>query len=160
MSVIRVFFDTNVLVYAHDESSSFHIQSATLLNLVLEANNIRGVIAEQNLVELYRILTNASAMTGNPLTPRDAISLIQQTYLNGSFEIVYPTIESLNKTFDLADQRNAMSARVFDIRLACLVVEAKIDYFATHNIKDFHSINGLCPLTPREILMAITNRSS
>ena len=155
MSMTRIFFDTNVLVYAHDESSSFHAQSATLLNLVLEDNNIRGVIAEQNLVELYRILTNASAMTGNPLTPVDAKNLIQQTYLNEIFEIIYPTRLSVNKTLDLAVARNAMSAKIFDIRLASLVLEAKVDYLATYNIKDFQNINGLCPLTPREILVAM-----
>jgi len=55
MSVIRVFFDTNFLVYAHDESSSFHTESAMLLTLALEVNKIQGIIAEQNLIELYRI---------------------------------------------------------------------------------------------------------
>ena len=76
MSVIRVFFDTNILVYAHDESSLFHAESATLLNLALEEKEVRGVIAEQNLVELYKIITNASAMRGKPITPTDAKNLI------------------------------------------------------------------------------------
>lgn len=157
MSMIRVFFDTNVLVYAHDESSTFHAESATILNYAC-VSEIRGVIAEQNLVELYRILTNASAMTGNPLTPADTKSLIKQTYLNGNIEIIYPTSLSLNKTFELAVETNAMSARIFDIRLASLVLDAKVDYFATYNTKDFKSINALCPLTPREIIVAIANR--
>ncbi|MBA3920662.1 MAG: PIN domain-containing protein [Nostocaceae cyanobacterium] len=159
MNVIRVFFDTNVLVYAHDESSSFHAESATLLTFALEANDIQGVIAEQNLIELYRILTNATAMKGNPLTALDASNLINSIYLNDLWDIIYPTRPRLNKTFELAVDRNIMSAKIFDIRLASLVLDADIDYFATHNIKDFQSINGIQSMTPREILVALANRN-
>ncbi|MCC5636055.1 PIN domain-containing protein [Nostoc sp. CHAB 5844] len=157
MSALRIFFDTNVLVYAHDEGATFHAESATLLNLVLEKSKIRGVIGEQNLVELYRIISNKSAMTGKPLSPNDAKSLIEQTYLNEYFEIVYPTIGILNKTLDLAVQINAVSARIFDVRLASLVLSARVDYFATYNLKDFQGINGISPLIPREILVAVNN---
>ncbi|MBD2435358.1 hypothetical protein [Nostoc sp. FACHB-110] len=159
MSARRIFFDTNVLVYVHDETAIFHPESATLLNLVLEVNNIQGVIGEQNLVELYRIITNKSAMTGKPLSPNDAKNLIKQTYLSGYFEIVYPTINSINETLDLAVKINAVSARIFDVRLASLVLSARVDYFATYNIKDFQGINGISPLIPREILVAVNDSS-
>lgn len=33
---IRVLFDTNVLVYAHDESAAYHTDSAELLKLAIE----------------------------------------------------------------------------------------------------------------------------
>ncbi len=49
---IRVLFDTNILVYAHDESSIYHLDSADLLTLAIE-NKIQGVLAEQNIVELF-----------------------------------------------------------------------------------------------------------
>jgi predicted nucleic acid-binding protein len=157
MSEIRIFFDTNVLVYAHDEEATFHAESATLLNLVLEQSNIRGVLGEQNLVELYRIITNKLAMTGKPLSPSDAKNLINKTYLNEYFEIIYPTIDSINETLELAVKINAVSARIFDIRLASLVLKARVDYFATYNIKDFQGINGISPLIPSEILVAVNN---
>jgi predicted nucleic acid-binding protein len=54
---IKVFFDTNILVYAHDELATYHNDSAELLKLAIE-NQIQGVLAEQNIIELYRILTN------------------------------------------------------------------------------------------------------
>lgn len=34
MNQIRIFFDTNVLVYAHDESAVYHKDSAELLTLL------------------------------------------------------------------------------------------------------------------------------
>ncbi len=72
---IRVLFDTNVLVYAHDESATHHRDSAELLALAIE-NRIRGVLAGQNIIELYRILTNSAAMKGTPLSPLQANNLI------------------------------------------------------------------------------------
>jgi predicted nucleic acid-binding protein len=57
MSQIRIFLDTNVLVYAHDTLSKYHTDSADLLAMIFEDTVLR-VLAEQNLIELYRILTN------------------------------------------------------------------------------------------------------
>ncbi|MDA8214527.1 MAG: hypothetical protein M0Z64_04515 [Nitrospiraceae bacterium] len=45
MQKISVFFDTNVLVYAHDELSPFHEKSALLLDLAL-GKEISGIISE------------------------------------------------------------------------------------------------------------------
>ncbi|MEQ9236354.1 type II toxin-antitoxin system VapC family toxin [Coleofasciculus sp. E2-BRE-01] len=61
MSQSKIFFDTNVLVYAHDRSATYHIDSAELLKMAVD-NKIQGVLAEQNIIELYRILTNPTAM--------------------------------------------------------------------------------------------------
>ena len=83
MSQNKIFFDTNVLVYAHDESASYHAASALLLKMALE-NQIQGVIAEQNIIELYRILTLPAAMKGTPLTPGQTQDLIRGTYLSGA----------------------------------------------------------------------------
>ncbi|MDY6804022.1 MAG: type II toxin-antitoxin system VapC family toxin [Cyanobacteriota bacterium] len=101
MSQIKIFFDTNVLVYAHDESAIYHIESAELLQMALEGK-IRGIVAEQNTIELYRILTNPSAMKGNALKASEARDLIAETYLGGTFEILYPTRSTLDKVLELA----------------------------------------------------------
>jgi predicted nucleic acid-binding protein len=89
MQKVSVFFDTNVLVYAHDELSSFHKNSALLLDLALR-KEITAIISEQNIIELYRILTNPSAMREKPLSPSEAKSLIEETYLSGNLRVVYP----------------------------------------------------------------------
>ncbi|MGB5593384.1 MAG: hypothetical protein WBM32_05490 [Crocosphaera sp.] len=92
--------DTNILVYAHDESSVYHVDSADLLKLAIE-NKIQGVLAEQNIVELYRILTNSVAMKGESLTPSQTTNLINNIYLNDNFEIIYPTASTINKILDI-----------------------------------------------------------
>lgn len=153
MSRTKVFIDTNVLVYAHDLSAVHHSDSALLLSMVL-MSSIQSVIAEQNIIELYRILTNSIAMRGNALTSLQARDLISNTYMRGSFEIIYPTRLTIEQVLQLAVEQ-VTSAKIFDIRLAALILNTDIDYFATYNTSDFQNINRLNPLTPQQILAAI-----
>lgn len=154
MSPIRVFFDTNVLVYAHDQSSVYHSDAASLLEAAFQ-QSVQGIVAEQNIVELYRVLTNPVAMTDSPLTPSQASALITETYLSGNFEILFPTTSSIATTLELAVARTITSAKIFDLQLAALASEAAIDYFATYNIRDFRGISALPTMRPQDILAVI-----
>jgi predicted nucleic acid-binding protein len=87
MSLIKVLFDTNVLAYAHDEFFDLHIPSASLIQMAFQGK-IQGIITEQNMMELYRLLTNQTVMKGKPLQPNEAKDLISETYLNGAFDLL------------------------------------------------------------------------
>ncbi|NJO76298.1 MAG: PIN domain-containing protein [Leptolyngbyaceae cyanobacterium RM1_406_9] len=151
MSQTRIFLDTNILVYAHDASSQYHIISADLLTAVM-AGQFQAVLAEQNLLELYRILTNPVAMKNKPLSAVQAKELIENTYLNEVFQIVYSTESLLQQVLSLAVQKNITSAKIFDLRLAAIALSAQVDIFATFNVQDFTGINGLTPLSPQQII--------
>ncbi len=151
MQGVSVFFDTNVLVYAHDELSPFHENSALLLDLVIK-KEISGIISEQNIMELYRILTNASAMSGKPLSPSEAKSLIEGTYLSGDFKIVYPSRDTMKKTLEIVSQKKLSSARVFDVKLYVQALHNKPAYFVTYNTADFKNLGDLPVTTPDEIV--------
>jgi predicted nucleic acid-binding protein len=155
MNQTRIFFDANVLVYAHDRSSSFHIDSASLLKLVF-SRQIKGIIAEQNIIELYRVVTNSVAMKGKPLTPLQATDLIAKTYRSGIFDVVYPDSSTIDKVMKLAISDNIVSAKIFDARLTALILGTDVDYFATYNAKHFKGIKGLNPFTPQQILTALS----
>ncbi len=127
MQGVSVFFDANVLVYAHDELSPFHKKSALLLDLSIR-KEITGIIAEQNIMELYRILTNSSAMSGRHLSPSEAKSLLEETYLSGNLKVIYPSKETMKKTIELASQRKLSSARIFDVRLYVLALQQRPTY--------------------------------
>ncbi|MBF0519091.1 MAG: PIN domain-containing protein [Nitrospirae bacterium] len=151
MSGISVFFDTNVLVYAHDELSPFHEKSALLLDLSL-SKEISGIISEQNIMELYRVLTNAAAMSGKPLSPSEAKALIQGTYLSGELKVVYPSNDTLIKTLEIVSRRRLTSARIFDVRLYVQALQNRPDYFITYNTGDFKSLGDIPVKTPDEIV--------
>ncbi len=152
---VKIFFDTNVLIYAHDRASDFHKDSASLLKLAFSPQ-VKGIIAEQNIIELYRVLTNSVAMKRKPLTPLQATDLIAKTYRSGIFDIVYPDSSTLDKVMLLAKSKNIVSAKIFDTRLAALILGTNTDYFATYNVKHFQEIDGLNPLTPPQILIALS----
>jgi predicted nucleic acid-binding protein len=151
MRGVSVFFDTNVLVYAHDELSPFHEHSALLLELAIQ-KEITGIVSEQNIMELYRVLTNATAMIGKPLSPSEAKSLIGETYLSGELKIVYPSKETMKKTLEIASLRNLSSARIFDVRLYVQALQSRPTYFATYNIDDFKNLGELTLKKPDEII--------
>ena len=151
MSLIKVLFDTNVLAYAHNQASSNHIPSLRLLEMVFQ-NKIHGIIAEQNIIELYRLLTNEVVMKGKALRPQDAQKLIFDTYLNHRFDLLFPDPQNLEQTLVLVVSNNVSSARIFDIRLASLATRAKVDYLVTYNIKDFLGIASLNCAVPEKIL--------
>ncbi len=151
MQGVSVFFDTNVLVYAHDELSPFHDNSALLLDLAIK-KDITGIISEQNIMELYRILTNASAMSGKPLSPSEAKSLIDETYLSGDLKIVYPSKDTMKKTLEIVSRKKLSSARIFDVRLYVQALQHRPTYFVTYNTGDFKNLGDLPIKTPDEIV--------
>lgn len=147
-----VFLDTNVLVYAHDRSSPYHPFSSTVLTHVLN-QTIRRIVSEQNIMGLYRVLTNPMAIQGAKLTEKQVIHLIPQTYLQTAFCIVYPTQSSLTQTMLWAEQFKIRSISIFDLRLAAQVIESKSNYFLTFNKKDVRFLSSIPPvLTPEEWL--------
>lgn len=150
MQGVSVFFDTNVLVYAHDELSRFHYNAALLLDLAIK-KDITGLISEQNIMELYRILTNAAAMSGKPLSPAEAKSLIDETYLSGDLKIVYPSKDTMEKTLEIASSKKLSSARIFDVRLYVQALQNRPTYFVTYNTGDFKNLGDLPVKTPDEL---------
>jgi predicted nucleic acid-binding protein len=51
-------------------------------------------------------------------------------------------------------QRNIVSAKIFDLRLAAVALSAKVDSFVTYNVKDFQDIENLTVATPQQILVS------
>jgi predicted nucleic acid-binding protein len=151
---MKILFDTNVLVYAHDEYSIYHNDSAELLQLAIN-HTIQGILAEQNIVELYRVLTNPKAMKGKSLTPIEVTNLLNEVYLNSNFEILYPTPSTLEKVLKLATINNINSAQIFDIRLVALMLNQNINYLAIYNTRHFERISNINPLKPPEIFSLI-----
>ena len=62
---MKTLIDTNILVYAHDSSSSYQKAAAQLLARALQGR-IETVLSVQNIAELYSVLTSPNR-TGRPL---------------------------------------------------------------------------------------------
>lgn len=86
--------DTNILVYANNEDSPFHIPCKTLVEKAI-SSQIRAAIAIQNLIELYAVITDKRRVE-HPLTPLKAKELIDFYKDREAIQRITPTSRTFN----------------------------------------------------------------
>lgn len=133
-------FDTNILVYAHNQDSPFHKKCLALVTAVIE-RKIRGILAQQNLLEFYSIITDKKRIT-KPLTPQRAQELLEY-YLRVSFRIIGPSHMSI-QIFSMLSRKNKIkNGQAFDAYLVATMLSHQIKNIVTVNIKDFKLYNEI-----------------
>lgn len=135
-----VLLDTNVLVYAHNQASPLHSKALTLVKTVVEGS-IRGVLAHQNLLEFYSIVTDKKRIP-KPLSCKQAYELIEE-YLNSSFKIIYPNSQTILEGLSLGQNLQFKNGKIFDAYLVATLFSNNIKSIITANVKDFNHFSGL-----------------
>lgn len=132
-----ILFDTNILVYAHNSDSTLHQYA---LNIVKDAveGKLKGVLAQQNLLEFYSIITDHKRVA-NPLSPKEARELIKD-YLHSPFEIIFPNKETGEIVLSFCQENNIKNGEIFDVYLAATCVSNNVKTILTANIKDFKNL--------------------
>src|SRR3989338_6577693 len=85
--------DTNILVYANNEDSQFHIPCKVLVEKAISIQ-IRASIAIQNLIELYAVITDKRRVE-HPLSPLKAKELIDFYKDQEAIQRITPHISDL-----------------------------------------------------------------
>lgn len=132
-----ILFDTNVLVYAHNFDSTFHHYALSIVKDVVEGR-LKGVLAEQNLLEFYSIITDHKRVP-NPLSPKEARELIKD-YLHSPFEIILPNQETGEILLSLCQENNIKNGEIFDVYLAATCISNNVKTILTANVKDFKNL--------------------
>ena len=138
-----ILFDSNILVYAHNEDSLFHSQSINLITEVIKGG-ISGVLTSQNLLEFYSIITDKRRLS-NPITPKVASELIKQ-YLASPFEIIYPNLNTNKIMLELLKKNNPKDGQIFNCYLIATMLSNNIGQLITANIADFEKIDSISAL--------------
>lgn len=133
-------FDSNVLVYAHNEDSLFHSQAIKLITEAIKGE-ISGNLASQNLLEFYSVITDKRRLS-NPVSPKQALELVNQ-YLSSSFEIIYPNLNTNKIMVELLKKNGFKNGQVFDVFLIATMLSNNISHIATANVVDFKKFNGI-----------------
>lgn len=133
-------FDTNILVYAHNFDSTLHHYALNKVKDVIEGR-LKGVLAQQNLLEFYSIITDHKRVP-NPLSPKEARELIKN-YLHSPFEIIFPNKETGEILLSLSQENNIKNGGIFDVYLAATCVSNNVKTILTSNIKDFKNLTVL-----------------
>lgn len=140
-----VLFDSNILVYAHNLDSPFYKKAKELHEQVVY-KNLKGVVANQNLLEFYSTITN-SKLVSNPQTAQKAHRSCL-AYLKAGFKIIYPKQDDLQNALYLAEKANISGRKIFDLYLVATMLSNGIDTIYTANDKDFKDFPQIKAINP------------
>lgn len=135
-----VLLDSNILVYAHNFVSPLHKKSTNLLRASLEGE-LNAVIAHQNLLEFYSIITDQRRIE-KPISGMEASSLVKK-YLDSTLEIIFPNPETVPIVLQFSSKLAITDGRIFDTYLVATMLSNNISSILTANTKDFHSFTGI-----------------
>jgi toxin-antitoxin system PIN domain toxin len=138
--------DTNVLVYAADETSPFYNRSRDLMDRGLSGQTLLCV-CPQVLIEFFAIITD-SRRVENPREPEEAVEEIEKYLLSKNILKIYPKEDTLQRTMILVKKYNLKRQRVFDAQLVATMLSNGIEQIYTFNQEDFSKFDEIEVLIP------------
>jgi len=138
--------DTNVLVYASDETSPFY-QSSKMLREKGLKGKIPLCVSPQILTEFFAIITDPKRVN-NPRTRQEALLEIEKYFHSKNILKIYSNSEIIEKVLDLLRRYEITRQEVFDLQLVATMLSNSITRIYTYNTKDFSKFNEIEVLTP------------
>ena len=125
--------DTNILVYAYDTSEgNKHKASRKLLKTVWEEGG--GIVCLQNLMEFFVVITKK---VENPISIRDAKTLVEDILKSNSWKIIDRDTDTLLKAIDIVFEYRI---HLWDALIVACMKENDIVEIVTENKIDFEKI--------------------
>ena len=137
-----VIFDTNILVYAFDNSEKQKNIKAKSLVLDVQNNSINGVITNQILGELFNVLTT-KVRCG--ITYKEASLIINDFVFSDKWHKINYTYNTVEKAAEMSWKLNKP---FWDTLIIMTALENNINKIYTENLKDFTEIGGIKIINP------------
>lgn len=138
--------DTNILVYAADETSVYH-QDA----IILREKGLRGeiplCICPQVLTEFFAIVTDPRRVN-NPRTPAEARSEIKKYIQSKNILKIYPGPDIIKRILDLLTRYEVSKQEIFDLQLVATMLANNVVRIYTYNQDDFSRYPEIEVLSP------------
>ncbi len=143
---MSVFLDTNILVYATNEDSSYHFIAKKIID---QANNgnLHAFVSHQVLSELYSTITNLKRVE-NPLSPEDAYDAVKRFLDSETISKIYPKETTLDRALRLAKENNIKAQDFFDVLIVATMLDNGIDTIYTANEDDFKRYEEITVYNP------------
>ncbi|MCK9269530.1 MAG: type II toxin-antitoxin system VapC family toxin [Bacteroidales bacterium] len=126
-----ILLDTNVLIYAFDESSEFHQKSVELFES--EENNL--FVTTKNISEFFAVCSKLNFDLNKTLG--------FYADIKENFEILKPSEYSLTIFESLIRKYNPRGNRVYDIEIVSVMLTNGLTKVATANFGDFSNIDEI-----------------
>jgi len=138
--------DTNILVYAADESSPFHQATVDLRDKGLKGETLL-CICPQILNEFFAIVTDPKRVH-NPRTQKEAILEMEKYFHAKNILKIYPGPEITEKILDLLKRYEIARQEIFDLQLVATMLSNNITRLYTYNHDDFSKFEEIEVLSP------------
>jgi len=138
--------DTNVLIYAADETSPFH-QAAKELRDKGVKGDIALCICPQLLSEFYAVITDPRR-TAQPRSSQEASSEIEKYLLHENLLKIYPVAGVIEKLLELLKRYNIKKQDIFDTHLVATMLINEVTRIYTYNEDDFLKFTEIEVLRP------------
>ncbi|MBS3946808.1 MAG: PIN domain-containing protein [Dethiobacter sp.] len=145
-----ILVDTNVLVYAVNESAPKHQASRRLIEGV-QGKTVPGVLFPQILLEFYAIVTNRKRFE-QPLEPPVARKQVEA--LRSFFPVISCGTETLDILFGETTKGETGSG-IFDAYLVAQMKASGIATICTYNTAHFICFKQIVVKTPEEVMAMI-----
>lgn len=129
--------DTNILFYALNEDAPQHARAVKFLESLQDSEDV--ALSELMLAELYRLLRNP-VVVARPLDARGAADVIQQFRRHPRWRLLGfpPDSRALHdRLWAIAAKRDFAYRRLYDARMALMLLQHGVTEFAAVNARDF-----------------------
>lgn len=138
--------DTNVLVYAADETSPFHQKALTLREKGLR-RELPICICPQVLNEFFAIVTDPKRVS-NPRTQEEARLEMEKYFHAKNIINIYSGPGVFEKILDLLKRYAIVKQEIFDLQLVATMLSNNITRLYTFNLDDFSKFKEIEVLSP------------
>lgn len=130
----KLAFDTNVLIYAVDDSSPHHRWAVKWIKYCID-HQVEIIITHQVVMEYLNVLIKKLA-----INKTQALKSVQQL-LKKNISIIYPQPSTLILALKLIKKQKATN--FFDMYLVATLIDSGINTILTKNKKDFKGVGKL-----------------
>ena len=138
--------DTNILVYAADETSPFH-RAAVLLRERGLRGEISLCICPQVLNEFFAIITDPKRVS-SPIIQKEALLEIEKYFYSNNILKIYPAPQVIEITMDFLKRYEITKQEIFDLQLVATMLSNNVTRLYIYNQEDFLKFKEIEVLTP------------
>lgn len=145
----KIFFDSNIFIYAADKKSLFHDESVEIIKDFVEIGFFTSHLC---FLEFYQVVTDGRK-TPRPLSPEKALLYIQKLWSTPEIDVL--EADMLGAFEEKEHQNNLVGYNVtrfdiYDYLIAACLKKNQIRKIVTFNSKDFKKYPWLTVVDPRE----------
>src|SRR5712691_6886677 len=139
--------DTNILVYAADETSEFHLPAKQLRDQGVQGD-ISVAVSPQILFEFFAVITNPRRVT-QPRSPQEARDEMEKYFRAATIRKIYPGDDIVERMLTLLQQHPQITRQdIFDCVLVATMQANGVRRIYTYNRQHFTPFPDIEVLTP------------